>query len=124
MKIENLVEKDTVLDNDYLIVDGTDGTKKAKKSTFLSELNSKIDSRITQSEIFKGNVVCEANVQKMVTAYTIPEGYALIAFDIQVSGTNAASKMVSFYHTSTNIYMCVDVAQTYKVTIVATYLKL
>lgn len=41
MKIENLVEKDTVLDNDYLIVDGTDGTKKAKKSTFLSELNSR-----------------------------------------------------------------------------------
>lgn len=40
MKIENLVEKDTVLDNDYLIVDGTDGTKKAKKSNFLKELNS------------------------------------------------------------------------------------
>lgn len=41
MKIENLVEKDTVLDDDYLIVDGTDGTKKAKKSTFLSDVNSR-----------------------------------------------------------------------------------
>ena len=40
MKIENLMEKDTVLDDDYLIVNGTDGTKKAKKSNFLSELNS------------------------------------------------------------------------------------
>ena len=42
MKIENLVEKDTVLDNDYLIVDGTDGTKKAKKSTLLSDINSRL----------------------------------------------------------------------------------
>lgn len=42
MKIENLMEKDTVLDDDYLIVDGTDGTKKAKKSTFLSEVNSRM----------------------------------------------------------------------------------
>lgn len=42
MKIENLVEKDTVLDDDYLIVNGTDGTKKAKKSNFLSELNSSL----------------------------------------------------------------------------------
>lgn len=41
MKIENLIEKDTVLDDDYLIVNGTDGTKKAKKSNFLSELNSR-----------------------------------------------------------------------------------
>lgn len=42
MKIENLVEKDTVLDDDYLIVNGTDGTKKAKKSNFLSELKSSL----------------------------------------------------------------------------------
>lgn len=35
MKIENLVEKDTVLDDDYLIVDGTDGTKKAKRKVVL-----------------------------------------------------------------------------------------
>lgn len=41
MKIENLVEKDTVLDDDYLIVNGTDGTKRAKKSTLLSEVNSR-----------------------------------------------------------------------------------
>lgn len=41
MKIENLVEKDSVLDDDYLIVDGTDGTKKAKKSTLLSDVNSR-----------------------------------------------------------------------------------
>ena len=89
----------------------------------LSALNSRIDSRIIQSEIFKGDVACEANVQKMVTDYTIPEGYALIAFDFQVYGTSLVSKMVSIYHTNVNIYMCVDVAQTYKVTIVATYLK-
>lgn len=31
MKIENLVEKESVLENDYLIVEGSDGTKKAKR---------------------------------------------------------------------------------------------
>ena len=40
-KYSNLIEKDTVLDDDYLIVDGTDGTKKAKKSTLLSDVNSR-----------------------------------------------------------------------------------
>lgn len=59
----------------------------------------------------------------MVTGYTIPEGYTLISFDIQVSGTTSVSKMISFYHTSTIIYMCADVAQNYMVKIVATYLK-
>lgn len=89
----------------------------------LSALNSRIDSRIIQAEIFNGNVACEADIQKMVTGYTIPEGYTLISFDIQVSGTTSVSKKISFYHTSTNIYMCADVAQNYVVNIVATYLK-
>lgn len=89
----------------------------------LSAVNSRIDSRIIQAEIFNGNVACEADIQKMVTGYTIPEGYTLISFDIQVSGTTSVSKMISFYHTSTNIYMCADVAQNYMVKIVATYLK-
>lgn len=88
-----------------------------------SALNSRIDSRITQAEIFNGTVACEANVQKMVTGYTIPEGYTLMCFDFQVSGAALVSKMVSFYHTNTVIYMCADVAQNYMVKIVATYLK-
>lgn len=91
--------------------------------TELSKVNSRIDSRIIQTEIFNGTVACEAYIQKMVTGYTIPEGYTLISFDIQVSGTTSVSKMISFYHTSTNIYMCADVAQNYVVNIVATYLK-
>lgn len=89
----------------------------------ISALNSRIDSRIIQTEIFNGTVACEAYIQKMVTGYTIPEGYTLMCFDIQVSGTTSVSKMISFYHTSTNIYMCADVAQNYKVKILATYLK-
>ena len=99
---------------------------KVKETTLeeiYSELNSRIDSRIIQAEIFNGNVACEADIQKMVTGYTIPEGYTLISFDIQVSGTTSVSKIISFYHTSTNIYMCADVAQNYMVKILATYLK-
>ena len=90
---------------------------------FNRPLTSRIDSRIIQAEIFNGTVACEADIQKMVTGYTIPEGYTLISFDIQVSGTTSVSKMISFYHTSTNIYMCADVAQNYMVKILATYLK-
>lgn len=55
MKIENLVEKDTVLDDDYLIVDGTDGTKKAKKSTFLSEVNSRAAWKLLGTATGDGN---------------------------------------------------------------------
>ena len=35
MKIENLVEKESVLEDDYLIVEGSDGTKKAKRKAVL-----------------------------------------------------------------------------------------
>lgn len=52
MKIENLLEKDTVLDDDYLIVDGTDGTKKVKKSNFLRELKSSINEKL---EVYEYN---------------------------------------------------------------------
>ena len=51
MKIKNLIEKDTVLDDDYLIVDGTDGTKKAKKSAFLKEVNGRFHQIKKQQEI-------------------------------------------------------------------------
>ena len=76
-----------------------------------------------QSLIFNGTVFCEANTQKNITNYTVPDGYTLMCLDVQVSGTTAVSKGISVYHTSTNIYMCVDVAQNYKINIQATYLK-
>ena len=60
MKIENLVEKDTVLDDDYLIVDGTDGTKKAKKSTFLSDVNSSLK---------RGRIDIESGIQLDYNGY-------------------------------------------------------
>ena len=76
-----------------------------------------------QSLIFNGTVFCEANTQKNITNYTVPEGYTLMCLDVRVSGTTAVSKGISVYHTSTNIYMCVDVAQNYEINIQATYLK-
>ena len=92
----------------------------------ISSLNSRIDSipSIIQAQIFDGTVACEANVQKNITNYTVPDGYTLMGFDVQVSGTNAVSKGISVYHTGTNIYMCADVAQNYVINIRATYLKL
>ena len=91
----------------------------------LSAVNSRIDSipSIIQAQIFDGTVACEANVQKNITNYTVPDGYTLMGFDVQVSGTSLVSKMISLYHTSTNIYMCADVAQNYSINIRATYLK-
>lgn len=84
---------------------------------------SSLNSNIIQAEIFNETVTCEANTQKMVTGYIIPEGYTLICFDIQAAGLNSISEGISFYHTGTNIYMCADVAQNYTVKILATYLK-
>ena len=91
-------------------------------TTLAAELSS-LNSRIMQSLIFNGTVFCEANTQKNITNYTVPDGYTLMGFDVQVSGTTAVSKGISVYHTSTNIYMCVDVAQNYEINIQATYLK-
>lgn len=94
-------------------------------ATELSSLFSRIDSipSIIQAQIFDGTVACEANVQKNITNYTVPDGYTLMGFDVQVSGTSSVSKMISLYHTNTNIYMCADVAQNYSINIRATYLK-
>lgn len=92
----------------------------------LKSQNSKIEglsSRLIQTQIFDGTVTCEANVQKNITNYTVPDGYTLMCFDIQISGTSAVSKGVSLYHTDTNIYMCAEVAQDYMVKIRATYFK-
>ena len=91
-------------------------------TTLAAELSS-LNSRIMQSLIFNGTVFCEANTQKDITNYTIPDGYTLMCFDVQVSGTTAVSKGISVYHTGTNIYMCADVAQNYVINIRATYLK-
>lgn len=97
MKIENLVEKDTVLDDDYLIVDGTDGTKKAKKSTFLSEVNSRFASVITltqnESLCLAARIgdICVLNVLK--TPSISPGGTAIIG-NIGTTFANSATKML------------------------------
>lgn len=58
MKIENLVEKDTVLDDDYLIVDGSDGTKKAKKNSFLKEMK---EQYISLKTLLGSGPIADAN---------------------------------------------------------------
>ena len=80
MKIENLVEKDTVLDDDYLIVDGTDGTKRAKKSNFLSELNSSygVNENGSYLRLPDGTQICWLNIS--VTDQAISDPYSDILY--------------------------------------------
>jgi len=116
MKIENLVEKDTVLNDDYLIVDGTDGTKKAKKSTFLRELNSSfhaisekkdIESSPTQRAYTGLQVTIPAKSFYCITARAIYANSNALWVGIGDSSTNAASCFVNanagFNHASCSI---------------------
>lgn len=108
MKIENLVEKDTVLDNDYLIVDGTDGTKKAKKSNFLKELNSNFESgvKIKNVVVVTRNITINSNYSGWEPlSYTFP--IPLSDVYAGLTGVNPASgKTAQFFVNPSGNLVC------------------
>lgn len=102
MKIENLVEKDTVLDDDYLIVNGTDGTKKAKKSTLFSDLNFRLKRASIDAEFESGAAIIPFS---SIGIDAVPNFAIIQAMYLSAgSGAFADSFSIQFTESSINVY--------------------